>query len=547
MVLNLPVEVLHRILDYVPEPENKDVWLSSMVDTTMLLPISQTCRRLHEITISHPTLWRSLTIGAEPKARALARDAISRSRSRPLTVDLSLSSDSEMDAVWPDIKAFWPEIAARVRELHLLLRFHYPADPPWDPMFNRAYPQLDSFSLLQATAYDFPAPFPPFAEGVSSHLRRLHLRSVTTLPRCKFPGLTHLALGDIELERGSIIELLGRCPKLESLIIYKLSSLRIRPNAAGQAQCQDLLGSLPHLRRVRLQDLSQTYLSFFLDRIPKHPQGYSLHVANRYCDAGAILHGHSVVPVSTMHIRLDPSQWNAPEFYSPSVAFLGSQSVVRVETSTRLAFEHPSLRNFLYMDGPDWLRHTFRDKSALQSVSEVWVVNFRTDWWDACAEPLRTTIVALPALEIISIVMDQSRGCGEPDLRILPGGHDVAFDSPRLKTARLVYGCDRHVEYRRIVDSGQYGDLLKPRETKQLSLSRVIEQLKSGAFEYLDRLVLCAASHLMFDEAEVEQLRGYVSQVDVEYSDVTPGVLLPEYAREPEASGHPEYWNGCFH
>ena len=66
-------------------------------------------------------------------------------------------------------------------------------------------------------------------------------------------------------------------------------------------------------------------------------------------------------------------------------------------------------------------------------------------------------------------------------------------------------------------------------------------------FDYLSRLVLRVPSHFTLDEAELAQLRGCVSQVDIEYSDERPEMPIPEYAREPEASGSPSYWAGVFY
>ncbi|TFK91545.1 hypothetical protein K466DRAFT_659999 [Polyporus arcularius HHB13444] len=546
-VLSLPVEVWFRILEYVPDPENKDgIWLSSMADTAMLLPMSQTCRHFRDLTFSHPALWQSVKIGAGPKARRLAEDAITRSRLRSLKVDiLPLSSESGRDVGWMDMRRLWPEVAARCRELHLVVRkIKERADPLWDPMFDHSYPRLEFFSFCDATLNS--TPFPPFSQGLTSHLRHLHLRFAVALPRCEFPRITHLALEDVHASHADIIGLLGRCSNLESLIIRKIRLTAI-PNAAWD-EYPDISKSLPHLRRVLLQELRDPFLPFYLYKIPKHPHGYSLQVVGvtaftKYCDAGAILSYYSGRPVKTVHIGLERSRRNPTEstdFYAPSVAFFGPQSVVRVGTVARLAGER-------CVDGPDWLRHTLRDKSALQSVSDVWVVSFRPSWWDAFEEPLRDNISGLPALEVVTIVMDQSRYWGEPDLRILPDGRDPVFDSHRLKTARLVYAYDREVEYRRAVNTRQYGDLLKPRETKQLSLSKVLEQLKTGAFDYLDRLVLHVTPRFAFDDAELAELRGYVPQVDIECSDETLRMPLPEYAREPEASGCLEYWYGAFH
>ncbi|KAI0693756.1 hypothetical protein C8T65DRAFT_744594 [Cerioporus squamosus] len=183
-MLHLPIEVLHRILEYVPEPEDRDVWLSSMVNTAMLLPISQTCRRLRDITISHSALWQSLKIGdrVEPKARGLVQDALARSRSRSLNLDLSLSSCEENDATWTHTKSLRPEVAARVRELQIFLTSKR-VDHPWDPVFDRAYPHLDSFSFYDVTEDTVLTHFPPFTENSSSRLRRLYLRVVVALPQ----------------------------------------------------------------------------------------------------------------------------------------------------------------------------------------------------------------------------------------------------------------------------------------------------------------------------------------------------------------------------
>ena len=59
-LLALPIEILHQILELVPNPRIRDVWRSDNVDTSMILPISQVCRQLREIVLSYPALWNSI-------------------------------------------------------------------------------------------------------------------------------------------------------------------------------------------------------------------------------------------------------------------------------------------------------------------------------------------------------------------------------------------------------------------------------------------------------------------------------------------------------
>ncbi|RPD70751.1 hypothetical protein L226DRAFT_615885 [Lentinus tigrinus ALCF2SS1-7] len=360
----------------------------------------------------------------------------------------------------------------------------------------------------------------PFTSASSPKLCRLDLRSRIARPRCDYPSFSHLALGGIRLLHRRVIGLLARCPNLESLVIHNIKQGAV-PNDPGFYL--DL--SLPHLRRVALKDLRWDFLRLYLQKIPKHPHS-SLQVLGvdrelERCDAGALLLGHPISPPQTIRIGLERLPLE-PSNHTLSVTFLSLQSLVRVGTTIRPS-AHPAT------EGPDWLKRTLQDNS---------------NWWDPLDDLVRVVLAALPALEVVSIAFDHFHQSAVPDLRLLPDGREPGFDSPRLRTARILFGYDGDVEYRRIVDAGQYEELLKPCETKQLSLARLLDQLETRAFDYLDRLVLRVASHFTFDEAELVQLRGCVPQVDVEYSDERPDMPLPEFAREPEASGCPLYWAG---
>ena len=542
-LLTLPVEVLHRILECVPDQKQQDeAWRSAIVDTSMLLPISRTCRRLRDITNSCPALWGSVSVAAEPVLSGLTQTAITHSRSRPLSVELLLDqSYSQADPDGRKVKALWPSIAPRAREVHLIISARDTVAEPWDPVFDHPYPTLESFTFYNLTP-PRPVPFLPNAQGSVSQLRRLDLRSGgIQVPQCDFPKLTHLALQNVSVTSASMVGLLGRCPNLESLIMRNIVQQIWDPQVHA-----DL--SLPRLRRVVLKNIRYTALPYYLETIPKHSNGYSLQVIGVPChpsffDAAAFLHDHSPLPPHTIRIGTEPSP-DSEIWHALSVTLLSSQSLVRLGTSVRPSSD--------LADGPAWLGRTLEDKSALVTITELWLVDLpravsSSNWWDSFDESLRSVLAALPMLEVVSIAYNHSHHTAVPDLRLLPDGREPGFDARRLKTVRFVHGYDRELEYRQVLKAGQYEELLRPREGKELSLAIMLNQLQTGAFDYLARVVLRVASRFFFDEAELAQLRGRSVQVDIEYSDERPEMPIPEYAREQEASGNPSYWAGVFY
>ncbi|RPD59375.1 hypothetical protein L226DRAFT_469509 [Lentinus tigrinus ALCF2SS1-7] len=170
--------------------------------------------------------------------------------------------------------------------------------------------------------------------------------------------------------------------------------------------------------------------------------------------------------------------------------------------------------------------------TVLQFVADAWIVNFWPDSWkdrDTVSAVLRRCLSALPALEVVSIVTDHFQCDSEPDIGLLPDVRDPGFNCTRLKTVRLVHG---------------YNHLLKPREARQLSLSRVLNQFELGSFDYLNRLILSIALRFTLDDAELARLRTYVPHVDVEYSDECPDMPHVEYATDPEVN---RVWEDTFY
>ena len=556
-LLALPVEVLQRILVYVPDRNKHDgAWHSALVKTSMLLPISHTCRRLRDITISYPALWESVSVAAEPVPYpalvnsvlgGLTENAINRSGSRPLCVELLVDKTySRADPGGRIIKSLWPSVNARAREIHVAIDTDHTVTIPWDPVFEHQYPRLESFSLCDMTDRS-RVPFLPSAQGLISQLRYLDLRSCSVVSNCVLPKLTHLALWRVTGTFAGIFGMLDGCPNLESLIMhnFKLSPL---PSPLPRDPPGHADPHLPRLRRVVLRNMRHSLLPMFLSKLLKHPHSYSLQIIgierlSWFHSATILLRELSLAPPQTIRIGLEPLR-DTQVWYTLSVMFMSSRSLVRVGTLVR----PPSFT----ADGLGWLGHTLQNKSFLATVTELWLLDLPWNesgdgWRDSFDESLRSVLAALPMLEVVSIAHNHSFHTAVPDLRLLPDGRESVFSAWHLKTVRFVHGYDRDLEYRVVLEAGEYEELLKPRETKELSLARILDQLRTGAFDYLSRLVLRVPSHFTLDEAELAQLRGCVSQVDIEYSDERPEMPLPEYAREPEASGCSSYWAGALY
>ena len=61
-LLNLPIEILHKILELVPDSCTRrwkgyhPFWHNTLTDSSILIPVTHTCRRLREVALAHPII-----------------------------------------------------------------------------------------------------------------------------------------------------------------------------------------------------------------------------------------------------------------------------------------------------------------------------------------------------------------------------------------------------------------------------------------------------------------------------------------------------------
>ncbi|KAI0735890.1 hypothetical protein C8Q76DRAFT_293085 [Earliella scabrosa] len=280
-ILSLPVEILHKILAYIPsttlvnpsELSYFPMWNSFIVDTTMLVPFTITCRYFHDVALSRHSLWNSLVLrGGGKQQKQNITNWLRRSAALALDAVLYLGPASEAVSGGADMMDLWPSVAPRLRELHIVQQRDVREDR-WNNTFHTACPLLESLTYDGNYCDTSPEIFPPLD---SSRLRRLSLVCTRwAFPACHLPSLTHLALCSLTIPGIAMIRVLSQCPTLESLVCHNVHTSSEEDNLTRQA---DVQLPLPFLRRVILAMMEADLLSVCLAVLPRHPQGHSWHI-----------------------------------------------------------------------------------------------------------------------------------------------------------------------------------------------------------------------------------------------------------------------------
>ncbi len=179
--------------------------------------------------------------------------------------------------------------------------------------------------------------------------------------------------------------------------------------------------------------------------------------------------------------------------------------------------------------------------AALAGVRELWI-------WDALpascdelralpapeADHLRALVRHMPALETVVLVNQfQAPWTGAPpSLCLLPDAREgeLRHVGPRPNTVRIAHGYGKHVLQR----WSERPDLATP-AVPALDLTGVLEELASGAYDYVRNVVIEVPYHVAVDAGDVARLREHCDTVQVKVVDVTPAISLPAYCYESAA------------
>ena len=511
----------------------------------MLIPLSETCRQLRRIALSHMSLWK--TISPSRRYYDLPSILLQKSHDTPLIAILNRPSSSKDDVLGNLNEAD----VQRMQELHIfeLYIHHLPDDMATkiDRFFRSGsgLPLLESLSLSQVFTRETDEWHTnedecPFSLDDAPRLRHMMLHDVTFVPRNAFPHLTHLSLSGIYTPHchTDTAALLSRCPNLESLDIC-CTNLEDTPLNLP-AGCLPL--SLNRLRRVTLylpqfcDPVTDFYLSLFpLDDPALQPAAFQILEVSAMDNVPALGQMlRRVTKAEASHLSL---ALNAYPIYKThqlfSISAAGPRGTFHISTESFRSVKCDP-REVLNVSARPFLDALLCGGTHLRAVREVWVTSAdpRTEerlYRDA-TECFQSTIAALPALETVVLVVAVVGADLEVDLGVLPSAHDPGFASANLKTLRIVHGSNSH--------AGE-------ESVEKVRLTKLLDQVGTGAYGYFENVMMQMTRPLEVDEEDLARLEARFRKVTFQRIHSMPTMPLPEYCTEPYAGpGGSSTWNG---
>ncbi len=237
--LSIPTELLQIIMTFIPDAVESDmlrpVWDAEMYDTAMIIPISQTCRRLRLVALGCPALWTSITEGPPSRSRVFGQ------RSQGVPLELFLPVGRIVEHVSADVAK---NLSSRLQVLHVRdCAGFITTGFLEDILMGGLLPHLESLSVtlyehplaepdwveIQQWAYFHCLPSYTLPENVP-RLRRVSLDLCYLDCPSLLSSITHLAIKNVGYSsshaHSSIRRMLALCDSLQSL---HLEEIRIHP------------------------------------------------------------------------------------------------------------------------------------------------------------------------------------------------------------------------------------------------------------------------------------------------------------------------------
>lgn len=545
-LLSMPTELLQNIMAFIRDakvaPSSNvlsPIWHAAVYNTVMIIPISQTCRRLRQVALGCPTLWTSLTDGPPALVRKRARIFAQRSQAAPLKVYLPIGrGDRAYDLT--DIVEGSPSLPWPVQELHVA---DLPSPNTKDDLERlfaaRPMPLLESLSvqfcdnpLNHEDQYHFGVP--GLAPEHVPRLRRLYLGSCDLINRGIMGSLTHLALHSITVNHvhKKIESILSACHVLESLHLEQIQDLFSPPEPPPEEvtvhefyhRKPRALPSCRRLRRVTLLKMYGYLASFIVSLVLSDQHGLALQLHGIKTSPNPPLPGDLLIGTSQLAIGRHLCRCDLHRSIPWGFTALTPERTFRVTAA--------ALEDAIFPLGSD---------EPLMSVHELWLVDIPSASSDNeedtlledldAALILKATIESMPALETVVLanhIQLAWMSTARPSLHLLPDIRS-AVSWPSISTLRIVYGYGPEVQDPRSLPVDMHA-LVPP-----LDLTAILEELASGAYDYLEHFVLEIPPFFRVDTRDIERLRGNFETAEVRVVDKMPEMALPEYCVEPAA------------
>ncbi|EIW65266.1 uncharacterized protein TRAVEDRAFT_42644 [Trametes versicolor FP-101664 SS1] len=202
----------------------------------------------------------------------------------------------------------------------------------------------------------------------------------------------------------------------------------------------------------------------------------------------------------------------------------GSRRTLRTATKTLEEVADPLLENAA---------------TALTDARELWLADVSSP----TAHPpspsqissLKTIVAAMPRLDTVVLANHfqavWAEG-GRPSLFLLPDARDARV-RPSITTLRIVHGYGPHLREDWEMPRDGSAPVMPP-----LDLTGLVDELASGAYDYLEHLVIEVPGHLRWmdvDGGDIARLRTHFKTTQVRMVEETPTMALPEYCVERSA------------
>ncbi|KAI1784710.1 hypothetical protein LXA43DRAFT_1041286 [Ganoderma leucocontextum] len=502
-LFKLPVEILHKILELVPDSCTKrwkryhPFWRNTLVDSSMLIPVTHTCHRLREVALAHPHLWA--TFQTSFKKPSLIRQMATWGKHAPLNAvgsDIGILNDLPPKIRFRSIHLY--DIAKHCNNIRAFVE-------------QSSSVALSSFSLLCNETYDWDSKEAalPLSLAHASNIRDLTLDEVRALPDNGFLSLTHLALLNVSAHdfHARVISFIRECPRLQSVALSEFSL---------QFEGEDVTNDpapipLNHLKHVTLIDFSPDALRYYLALLQPGVCGSSVEILGYHARDRSFPRRFLLPPDSqerqtqvTVCIGAHPTGLGD---YSVSLTTVFAHTTRRI-ASWMLQLGTNGIPSF------QWPSMVFSDHATSPwTVDEVWLygVGSSSSPWK------RSPLQLFPRARTVVLVAEGgSHHDGRPNLRLLPfmrvADSETESDSEPIgiTTLRIVHGFreyDGLCEFAcsNGADSGHACRGEAHRE--RVPLGRLIRDLSSGGYGYLRHFVLQVTPHIYVDGKELEVLR----------------------------------------
>lgn len=544
--LSIPTELLQAIMEFIPDPVDLrtwvmywPVWHATARDSTMIVPISQTCRRLRSTALGCPSLWKSFPWSPHSRSHQL----IQRSQGMPLKVLLPIQEFSTLDLTLADAAA---DIEASTKELEIA---NFPYSKTTDALCSRSFRMLESLTIqwtLETNSLN--AMWPEgnillLTKDCAPRLRRLAYSSGSLASLDILWQLTHLALHSVMESRihEGITTMLSACHALESLHLEGVTDFDHQLNWAGVYRPlptpSPLLGCRL-LRRVALVLLKARLASFILSLLAEQSTLAVQLLDMRLVGDANVSYPPRLLPggISKAIIGRYPRPSWPSERGPPFVWGITLSSLEHTVRRTGEALT--DIIDMLYREGAG--------SGAFEDVQELWLADVFPTACDGPnalhspeADQIRALIQCMSGLECVTLVNQfQSPWTGAPSsLRLLPDAREDGRFGPRPATVRIAYGYGEYVVERWSEPRPKLVPAVPP-----LDLTGILEELATGAYSYIEKLVIEVPRRVDVDMGDIEQRRARVGTVELKVVDSTPTMEFPEYCAEPAAILSDEPW-----